>query len=431
MAVIGPLIDWWSMADLRSIITSTIGLTDCADLSARVAELKETAGLRRCFQFFENSKKWIDEQHLSICRVPALTFRERARAQFISEIWRDLGLRPSLDEAGNLVAPIVYSRDLPFVAVSAHLDTILAPRSDADIRVGPDGTFYGPGVTDNGVGLAGLTALARALQGGPLVVAPRRNILLVANVAEEGEGNLQGMKYLCLHSPFAPSISEYLVIDGSSLSHITSEALGSRRFELVIEGRGGHSWNDFGMANPVHAMSRACSLLSDIELPTSPPATLTVAMIEGGNGVNSIATGARAKVDIRSRSAEAIDLVVGRMEAALKQAVDIENRRATQQRLTAFRIREIGHRPAAPATAENPLVDCIQAVDSNLRIRSRVDCASTDANVPLAAGYPAVAIGAGGRGGDPHAPTEWYRSEGRALGLQRIALTLALLQTSV
>lgn len=419
------------MADLRNLITSTIGSAENADLTSRVAELKATPGLRRCFRFFEDSKKWIDEQHLAICRVPSLTFREQARAEFIASIWRDLGLRPSLDDAGNLVAPIVYSKDLPFVAVSAHLDTTLAPRSDADIRVGADGTFYGPGVTDNGVGLAGITALARALQGGPLVVAPRRNILLVANVAEEGEGNLQGMKYLCLDSPFAKSIKEYLVIDGSSVSHITSEALGSRRFELIIEGRGGHSWNDFGMANPVHAMSRACSMLSDIDLPKNPPATLTVAMIEGGSGVNSIATAAQAKVDIRSRSSEAIDALVAQMESAVKQAVDTENRRATQQRLTAFRIREIGHRPAAPSTNENLLVDCIQAVDRNLRIKSRIDCASTDANVPLAAGYPAVAIGAGGRGGDPHAPSEWYRPEGRALGLQRIALTLALLQTSV
>lgn len=417
------------MADVRDTTASSTDSAATAELAEQIAELKASPGVRRCFRSFEDSKKWIDERHLEICRIPALTFREQQRAEFIAEIWRDLGLRPSFDEAGNLVAPIVYSRDLPFVAVSAHLDTTLAPRTPADIRASPDGTLYGPGVTDNGVGLAALVALARSLQEGPLVPAPRRNILLVANVAEEGEGNLQGMKYLCLHSPFAPSIREYLVIDGASVGHITSEALGSRRFELIIEGRGGHSWNDFGIANPVHAIARTCSMLADLELPASPKTTLTVAMVEGGAGVNSIASSASAKVDIRSRSAENIDAVVALMETAVKAAADEENRRSTE-RLTAYRIREIGHRPAAPNSVENPLVACIQAVDRSLRIRSRVDCASTDANVPLAAGLPAVAIGAGGRGGDAHAPSEWYRPEGRTLGLQRIALTLAILQTS-
>lgn len=418
------------MADVRDIALGRDAGVELADLGSRIAVLKASPEMRRCFSIFESSKKWIDERHVEICRVPSLTFREQQRAELIAEMWRGMGLRPSFDEAGNLVASIVYSRDLPFTAVSAHLDTTLAPRTPAEIHWGADGTLYGPGVTDNGVGLAALVALARALQEGPLAPAPRRNILLVANVAEEGEGNLQGMKYLCLHSPFAPSIREYLVLDGASLGHITSEALGSRRFEVMIEGRGGHSWNDFGIANPVHALARVCSLLSDIELPASPKATLTVATIDGGAGVNSIASAASAKVDIRSSSAGAIDLVVAQMEAAVKQAVDEENRRSTE-RLSAYRIREIGNRPAALASSNNPLVDYLKAIDRNLRIRSRIDCASTDANVPLAAGLPAVAIGAGGKGGDAHAPSEWYRPEGRALGLQRIALTLALLQSSL
>jgi di/tripeptidase len=169
-------------------------------------------------------------------------------------------------------------------------------------------------------------------------------------------------------------------------------------------------------------------MLSDLELPRSPRVTLTVAMVEGGAGVNSIASSARAKVDIRSRSAAGIDQVVLHMEDVVKQAVENENRRSVD-RLTSYRIREIGHRPAAARLDKNPLADAIQAVDAHLGIRSRLDCASTDANVPLAEGLPAAAIGAGGRGGEAHSPTEWYHSEGRAQGLQRILLTLALLQS--
>ena len=178
---------------------------------------------------------------------------------------------------------------------------MIAPRGRGDVSVQPDGTIDGPGVTDNGAGLAALIALARALRENPPRRKPARNILLVANVAEEGEGNLHGMKYLCHHSPLASRINAFLVLDGASTGHITAEALGSRRFEITIEGPGGHSWNDYGTANPIHALSRTVAELSELELPSFPRTTLNVGVIEGGCVVNSIALIARAKVDIRSR----------------------------------------------------------------------------------------------------------------------------------
>ena len=236
-------------------------------MSARVRALAESAPFRRGARVFHDERKWIDERHLQICRVPALTFREQERAALLQELWADLGLRSELDEAGNVLAPLSWTPGAPFVAVSAHLDTTLAPRHETDIFVAPDGSFQGPGVTDNGAGLVALVALARALRDGPPVESPRRNVLLVANVAEEGEGNLFGMKRLVHASAWAGRIAEYLVLDGASTAHVTVEALGSRRFEILIEGRGGHSWNDFGRANPVHALARAAALLSDLELP--------------------------------------------------------------------------------------------------------------------------------------------------------------------
>lgn len=398
-----------------------------ADWRSAARRLADSPAFLRAGRFFDDQRQWIDERHLEICRVPAPTFRETERAEFLKDLWEDVGLESHIDDAGNLIAPIVYNERLPFVAVSAHLDTTLVPRRPEDVYFSPDGSLRGPGVTDNGAGLAALVAVARVLASGPLVDRPQRNVLLAANVAEEGEGNLHGMKYLCGASPFADRIAEFLVVDGASTAHLTVEALGSRRFEILIEGRGGHSWNDFGCANPVHALSRASALLADIELPRSPRATLTVATIEGGSGVNSIASSARAKVDIRSRSAAGIDQVVHAMEEAVRTAVERENRRSTD-RLSSYRIREIGHRPAGPRLAENPLADALQAIDAHLGIRSRLDCASTDANVPLSARRPAVTVGAGGRGGDAHAPTEWYHPEGRRLGLQRILLALAVLQ---
>ena len=397
------------------------------DLTAAIARLAETS-LAKHLLFFDQQRRWINEQHLEICRVPSATFREQQRADYLVGLFREMGHQARLDDAGNVVCPIVFGEQLPFVAVSAHMDTVIAPRQISDVYLRPDGTMEGPGVTDNGSGLAALVALGRVLQDGSLVEKPLHNVLLVANVAEEGEGNLHGMKYLCRHSPFAPRIAAYLVLDGASTGHITAEALGSRRFEIIIEGHGGHSWNDFGTANPVHALGRTIAVLADTDLPTTPRTTMSVGVIEGGSGVNSIAPVARAKVDIRSQSSSAMEQLVKTTEDAVKLGVDMENRRSTQ-RLSSYKIREIGNRPAARRSLENYLVDFVQAVDAHLDIRSRLDCASTDANVPLAAGLPAVAIGAGGRGGNAHTTAEWFNPEGRELGLRRILLVLSLLLT--
>ncbi|MDA1312652.1 MAG: peptidase dimerization domain-containing protein, partial [Acidobacteria bacterium] len=163
-----------------------------------------------------------------------------------------------------------------------------------------------------------------------------------------------------------------------------------------------------------------------LPLPASPRTTLTVGIIEGGSGINSIASLARAKVDIRSRDAAAMMTVVKLMEEAVRVAVEAENRASTE-RLVHYKIREIGHRPAAPFRGDNPVLACVQGVDAYLGIHSRKDCASTDANVPLALGRPAVAIGAGGRGGGAHSQDEWYHPDGRDLGLRRVLLSLCLL----
>ena len=414
------------MPDRPDILSSRTNGDVSKQLIRGLKQLAETSSLKEKLAFFAQEREWINQQHLNICRIAAPTFREQARAEFLRSLFRNLGHRATIDEAGNVVMPIKFRDDLPFVAVSAHMDTVLAPRGPEGISVRPDGTFDGPGVTDNGPGLAALVTLGRVLQDGSLIAEPRCNILLVANVAEEGEGNLQGIKYFCRHSRYASLVDSYLVLDGAATGHITAEALGSRRFEITIEGAGGHSWNDYGRGNPVHALGRTVAFLADLALPTSPRTTLNVGVIEGGSGVNSIAPVARAKVDIRSRSNDAMNTVVKAMEDGVRYGVEAENRVATE-RLANYKIREIGHRPAAGFQEHNPVLRCVRGVDTYLGINSRLDCASTDANVPLALGRPAVAMGAGGRGGGAHSPGEWYHPEGRELGLRRILLALALL----
>ncbi len=392
-----------------------------------VSSLASLESVRRGFGLISKHKRWINQQHLEICRVPAPTFREKQRAQHLFEKFSLLGHNPEIDEAGNVVVPLTHAKNRPFVAVSAHMDTILAPARPEDVGVRSDGTMEGPGVTDNGPGLSALLALAKVLDT-PLFQDAGRNVLLIANVAEEGEGNLQGIRYIAEHSRYAELIDRYLVVDGASTAHITAEALGSRRFELAIEGHGGHSWNDFGRANPVHALSRAISLMTDAALPENPRATLTVGVVQGGSSINAIPSSARAKIDVRSRDQATMQRVVEIIEDATRAAVQHENRRSSD-RLSSYRLRDVGHRPASAALEFNPMVDCFKAVDSHLKIKSKLDYASTDANVPLSMGMPAVTVGAGGRGGDAHAPSEWYDPEGRELGLNRLILALAALSS--
>jgi tripeptide aminopeptidase len=245
-------------------------------------------------------------------------------------------------------------------------------------------------------------------------------------VGEEGEGNLVGMRHLCKHSPFARRIEAFVVIDGATIDHITTRALGSRRFEVTFTGPGGHSWSDYGLGNPVHALCRAVALFSEGRLDGSPRSAVNVGLIEGGSSINAIAQSARAKVDIRSESNEKIEELVDLLAASVDRARDLENQRATAGKLLA-KIKEIGARPAAALPDNAPILQYIRAVDAHLGIRSHLDCSSTDANVPISMGIPALAIGAGGQGGGAHTTQEWFRPEGRDLGLKRILLLLILL----
>lgn len=386
-------------------------------------------GVAEALQFFAREKRWIDDLHVTLCRIPAPTFREQQRAEWVSATLRSFGLDARIDRAGNVVATLgEATRSAPLVAVTAHLDTVLAPESPTDVRVESGNRFLGPGVSDNGAGLAALLALARALTLHPLPGFRAAGLLLVANVGEEGEGNLSGMRFLCRQSPYASRIRSYLVLDGPATDHITAEALACRRFEITVNGPGGHSWSDHGTANPVHALSRAIAWFSDARNATVPPARCSwnFGLIEGGTTVNAIPTQARAKVDLRSSSPDFLDALAADLSSIVERALLAENEIALTGRVTG-RIKETGSRPGGKLDDDAPILAYLRAVDTFLGVRSWPDCASTDANVPLSLGLQAVSIGAGGAGGGAHTPGEWYNSEGRDLGLRRILLALALL----
>ena len=395
--------------------------------------MAERPGIREVLQWFTREKQWVNDIHLQVCRVPAPTFLEQQRAEWMAAQFRTLGWNAAIDRAGNVLASLDSEPASPMVAATAHLDTVLAPRIKDDITIDRDGDFRGPGVSDNGAGLAALLALAKAIKSLPresaALDATWNRLLLIANVGEEGEGNLSGMRHICRQPELASHIASFLVLDGAATDHITAQALGSRRFEVVFSGPGGHSWSDFGIGNPIHALNRAMAAFVDqrpLDPRSSPKVSVNIGIIEGGTSVNAIPATARAKVDIRSESNDKIEELVAALHAAVARAEDIENSRALGNKVT-VKIREIGSRPAGRMAPDAPIVGYLRAVDAHLGIRARLDCASTDANIPMSLGIPAVSIGAGGQGGGAHTAAEWYRPDGRDLGLKRIALTAALL----
>jgi len=402
--------------------------SDVAALSRIVKDFTTSPPLSDALQWFVREKQWINEQHLQLCRIPAPTFFEARRAEWLLAELRALGCIARIDRAGNVVAHPVENRQGPYIALTAHLDTVLAPRKNEDIYPGPDGRLHGPGVSDNGAGLAALLAIARLTSSVPDLSDLFRNVVFIANVGEEGEGNLSGMRYLCRQSNTGGRVQAFLILDGPNTDHVTSQALASRRFDVTVSGPGGHSWSDYGIANPVHALSRAISSFTDHRFPGngSPRSSYNFGILEGGTSINSIPTQARTKVDIRSESAAKIEEMAALLTNAVERALETENDRASGAKVTA-KIKEIGARPGGRLPDDSSILQCIRAVDAHLGIRSHLDCASTDANIPLSMGLAAISIGAGGQGGGAHTPQEWFHPEGRELGLKRILLTLAVL----
>jgi tripeptide aminopeptidase len=375
-----------------------------ASVAESLASLLKQPEVCAGLEWFRKEKAWITEQHLALCRIPAPTFFEQQRAEWVAARFRSLGWEAKLDRAGNVIATLPGRRDSDAVAVTAHLDTVLAPRNPDDIRVMGDGRILGPGVSDNGAGLTALLALAAVWSScSPLAgVAP----VLIANVGEEGEGNLCGMRYLCRAK--GTRYRAFLVLDGPNSEHVTWRALASRRFEVTLTGPGGHSWNDHGIGNPVHALSRAITWFTEqaqeLERQAGEPrSSFNFGIFQGGTSINSIPAEARAKVDLRSERQDRMDLLARLLAATVEKAVAWENSRSTAERgaggRVAARVKEIGSRPGGGLAEGEPLLETLLAVNAHLGIRTQLDCSSTDANIPLSLGLPAVSIGAGGQGG--------------------------------
>jgi acetylornithine deacetylase/succinyl-diaminopimelate desuccinylase-like protein len=315
------------------------------------------------------------------------------------------------------------------VVLSAHLDTVFPRETPLNPRVDGD-RLEAPGSSDNGSGVVGMLALAHALVGSQVELpAP---LIFLGNVGEEGEGDLRGVRHLYRHDPLAGRIAAHIVLDGAGADPVVTQGLGSRRFRVVIRGPGGHSFTDSGRPNPINAMALGLMRLGEVSLPDERRATMNVGTIQGGNSVNSIPESAQATIDFRSTDTEELVRLEVALHRAMEDAVDESNRAIKTQAgrsmgLLTFAIEKIGDRPAATLAANSPLLDALRAVDRHLGLRTDQRLGSTDANVPLSLGVPAVSLGAGGDGGGAHTLAEWYSAKDREVGLRRVMLlTLAM-----
>jgi len=397
-------------------------------LAEEIQELQsllESPALTAQLAQFAALEPWLRQQQLEITRIPAPTGLEGRRAEWLLRQFQALGLQEAgIDAVGNVIGLLPGRQaEAPLLAVTAHLDTVFPPRTVLQPTL-TNGLFHGPGIADNGAGLAALLGLLRVLC--DHACRTWRGVLFVGNVGEEGEGNLRGMRHLFGESPWRDRIGRTLVVDGSGTEHITAQALGSKRLKLSFHGQGGHSWSNAGGASAVHALARvAYSLLNQI-VPVAGHSALNLGAVEGGSSINTIAATASLKLDLRSTEDEELAAMVKSVRRICAAGVAEENALARHGRVEA-RIEVIGDRPAGQLAPESRLFRALTAVDATLNIHSHIQRSSTDANIPLSLGREAVALGGGGRSGGMHTLQEWFDPCGRELGLKRLFLLLQLL----
>lgn len=407
---------------------------------SQVTALASRRPVHAAFSWLHRGGKRIMDWQAEMVAIPAPPFGEKARGEWLVERFREAGLADvHTDEAGNVLgmlpaAGLPPESSGPVVMLSAHLDTVFpaeTPLRPERSEVDGAERLQAPGACDNGAGLAGLLAVAHALSEAQVELAAP--LIFLGNVGEEGEGDLRGVRHVYAQSTLAERIAAHIVLDGAGADSAVTQALGSRRFQVKITGPGGHSFTDAGTPNPIAAMASALAALAGTSLPDEPRTTLNLGTIHGGTSVNSIPESAAASVDFRSTSAEQIVRLEVALHRAVEDAVDHWNEiAAAQGRLRGqlkFAIEKIGDRPAGGLKSDSPLLEALRAVDRHLNLKTELRLGSTDANLPMSLGIPALSMGAGGEGGGAHTQGEWYWARDRELGLKRVVLlVLAMME---
>lgn len=407
---------------MRSIL---LVLLSCAFVSAQVRQedaqgLANNPKVKTALDYIKTIEPKTVEEQIKITEIPAPTFKEEKRAAYFKQRFTEIGLKNvRIDKAGNVIGERAGAggADQPTLVLAAHLDTVFD--ENTELKVKRNGTVIRlPGISDDGRGLTVLLAIAETLE--KQKIATEGNIIFVANVGEEGLGDLKGTRHL-FNEELKGKITHFISIDGGGLG-VTVGAVGSLRYRVTYTGPGGHSYGAFGLPNPIHALGRLIEKVSRFQVPAKPKTTFNVGRIEGGTSVNSIARTASLEMDMRSESAAELAKIDAEFKKSAQSALAEENSRWLDARKLTVEIKEIGNRPTGTQSSDAPIIKLADSANKFFGLPSDFNSSSTDSNVPISLGIPAITIDGGGADRGSHSLDEEWDSKDSHVGSQRALL---------
>lgn len=415
---------------ITAVSTSPLVAQSSTDFDRQVEQLMNHPAVRSALDHIVETDDQTMDDLMTLTEIPAPPFMEDERGAAFLQMMIDLGVDSAwTDEVGNAIGLRRGSGTGEVLAIAGHLDTVFPPETDVTIRVSGD-TLFAPGIADDTRGLATVLAVLRAMNEAD--IRTEADVLFIGNVGEEGLGDLRGVKHLFRDG--GPRIDHFISVDGTSPTGITHMGLGSHRYRVTFKGPGGHSWGAFGLANPAHAMGQAIGYFQDGAAPytaTAPFRTsYNVGRMGGGTSVNSVPFEAWMEIDMRSEGDATLDAVDAILQGAVQRALAEENARRTLGEPLTVEVDMIGDRPSGVIAEDHPYIQQAAAVTRALGIEPTFSRSSTDSNIPISLGIPAVTIGGGGQGFGAHSLDEWFRNEDGALGVQRVML-IVLAQVGV
>jgi acetylornithine deacetylase/succinyl-diaminopimelate desuccinylase-like protein len=408
--------------------TVAVGAQTPSTHDADVQRIRASAEFAAAGAFLERDYDRFFKELIALTEIPAPPFKEQARAKAYAAMLRDTGLSDvEIDGEGNAMGVWrgAAAAGGPMVAVLAHIDTVFPEGTDVTVK--RDGTrLAAPGIGDNTRGIALMLTVVRAMQAAKFRTA--MDVLFVGNVGEEGEGDLRGVKYLLRTGKYKDRIKQFIAIDGSEQGDITRAGVGSYRYRVTFKGPGGHSYGAFGLVNPAFAMGSAMATIGRLTVPQQPKTTFNVGVVRGGTSINSIPAEMSMDVDLRSESCAELKKLNEAFFGTVRQAVDEENgARSTRQGKVEANLKLIGDRPCGETAITSPIVQTVTAVVKSFGLTPGYSTSSTDSNVPMNMGIPAVTIGRGGPSGRAHAPDEWTDADRKgSVQAATVAMTVIL-----
>jgi acetylornithine deacetylase/succinyl-diaminopimelate desuccinylase-like protein len=388
-----------------------------------IAAIKDAPQVQVAFKYVESVVARAEKELIELTEIPAPPFGEAKRATRFAEMLREAGLDDVvIDEVGNVIGRRPGKSGTKVVAYSGHLDTVFPAGTDVTVKY-RDGKMYAPGIGDNTRGLITVLDVLRALQHAN--IETRADVLFIGNVGEEGLGDLRGVKHLFREG--APKIDTLIAIDGGTASRIVYGGVGSHRYRVTFSGPGGHSWGAFGLANPHLALGRAIAHFANTApaiTSVGPKTSYSVGRIGGGTSINSIPFESWMEVDMRSGTQSKLDDIDATFQAAMQKALKEENAsRASGDALT-VEVKRVGTRPAAMGDVNSALVQRAMAATASLGVEPTLKISSTDSNIPISMGLPAVTMSRGGKSGRSHSLDEWWQDDKGYVSVQIGILTL-------